>query len=361
MTFAALKCCCRIRSDRMPKRKHSYSRDRRIELKAIKYYADYQLPWDRLLPHLREFSIQSVDFLSMAGDAPKDFITDGEHRPGHRSRRQRSESYIAKVGSKFYPNESITEQLITEIGKIYRLKIADSKLRVVDRQVRFMSKYFLNRKIEQLTHGAEIYEYSLGKENYAQLAENKTEGDFFTFEMTCEALRHLFPEYAEKIVKGFVEMLTFDALIGHNDRHPYNWGVIVPVEKSRAPGFSPVYDTARALFWNIPESRVRQMLTDDKQLEKYVRNCSAPIGCDKERNVDFFRLIGVIWEHFEGYRSNIEKYLSYSPLKLSCEMLDKQFSTLFSEERAELIKRCLHLRHKKLLGANPLYSGKEEA
>ena len=344
----------------MTKRKPPYTRDRKIELKAIKYYSDYQLPWNTLIPRLREYSIQTVDFLSMAGDAPKDFITDSEYRPGHRTRQQQSESYIAKVGSKFYPNESITEQLITEIGQIYGLKIADSKLRVVDRQVRFMSRYFLNRKIEQLTHGAEIYEYSLGKENYAQISEKKTESDFFTFEMTCEALRHLFPEHAEKIIKGYVEMLTFDALIGHNDRHPYNWGVIVPVQKARAPRFSPVYDTARALFWNIPEPRVRQMLTDEQQLEKYVRNCLAPIGCDKEPDVDFFRLIGLIWENFGGYRNNIEKFLSYSPLELSCDMVDREFGPLFSKERSELIKRCLRVRQKKLLKEIPSYRREEE-
>lgn len=344
----------------MSKRKRLYHKDSKTELKAIRYYSDYQLPWAKLIPRLREYAIQTVDFLSMAGDAPKDFITDSEYRAGHRTRRQRSVSYIAKVGSKFYPNESITEQLITDIGKIYGLKIADSKLRIVDRQVRFMSKYFLNRKIEQLTHGAEIYEYSLGKENYAQLAENKSEGDFFTFEMTTEALRQLFPENAEQIIRRFVEMLAFDCLIGHNDRHPYNWGVIVPIQKSRAPKFSPVYDTARALFWNIPEYRIRQMLTDERQLERYVNNCAAPIGCDQEPDVDFFRLIGLIWTHFEGYRNNIEKFLPYAPLKLSCELVDKLYGSLFSEERSELIKRCLRLRRKKLLDVIPSYHREEE-
>ena len=123
----------------MTNRKPSYARDPKIELKAIKYYSDYQLEWARLIPHLRKYSIQTVDFLSMVGDAPKDFITDSEYRPGHRTRQERAESYIAKVGSKCYPNESITEQLITEIGKSYRLNIAESKLRIVGRQVRFMS------------------------------------------------------------------------------------------------------------------------------------------------------------------------------------------------------------------------------
>ncbi len=228
------------------------SKSPKVELKDIRYWSDFQRDWERLIPRLKRFSIKTVDFLSIAGDAPKDFITDSEYRPGHRTRQQRSESYIAKVGSKFYPNESIIEQLITRIGEVYGVKIAESKLRIVGPQVRFMSKYFLNRRIDQLTHGAEIYELCLGKENYAEIAENKSERDFFTFQMTREAIKDAFPGHMEKIVKGYVEMLTFDALIGHNDRHPYNWGVISPIRKAKSPRFSPVYDTARALFWNIP-------------------------------------------------------------------------------------------------------------
>lgn len=108
--------------------------------KDIKYNADFQLDWAVLIPALKDYTLERVDFLSITGDAPKDFITDSEYRPGHRSRRQRRESYIAKVGSKYYPIESITEQLITQLGQIFGLSIAESKLRIVDGQVRFMSK-----------------------------------------------------------------------------------------------------------------------------------------------------------------------------------------------------------------------------
>jgi len=102
------------------------------------------------------------------------------------------------------------------------------------------------------------------------------------------------------------------------------------------------------------------MLTDEQQLEKYVKNCLAPIGCDKEPNIDFFRLIGLVWENFEIYRNNIEKFLLHTPLNLTCEMVDKKFGALFSKERSELIKRCLRLRQRKLRAAIPLYQGKEE-
>jgi hypothetical protein len=332
----------------MRQQKTFRQRSPEVELKEIRYWSDYQLDWNTLVPRLKEYSVETVKFLSIAGDAPKDFITDSEYRPGHRTRRQRTESYIAKVGSKFYPNESIIEQLITRLGETYGLNIAESKLRLVDRQIRFMSKYFLDRREEQLTHGAEIYELCLGKENYAQIAENKAERDFFTFQMTREAIDDVFPDHIEKIASGYVEMLTFDALIGHNDRHPYNWGVIVPIRKSGAPRFSPVYDTARALFWNKPEQSIRQMLTDAKQLESYVNRCLPPIGWDNEQNVDFFRLIGLIWSNFERYRNNIEKFLSDNLLELSCQVLEKEFGHLLSPERRELIRRCLQLRQQRL-------------
>lgn len=244
--------------------------------KQVKVHSDFKIEWQRLIPVLKKFKLQSVDSLSISGDAPKDFSIDREYRPGHRSRRHPTDKYIAKVGSKFYPLESVIEQLLTRIGQCFSVTIADSKLRFLDGQVRFLSRYFL-KSGEQLTHGAEIYEYSLGKDNYKELSEKKEESDFFTFEMTCGAIDELFPKHSERIIAGYVEMLCFDAIIGHNDRHPYNWGVIVPIKKSRNPRFSPVFDTARALFWNIAEKRVVQMLTDDNQFEKYILGCSPPI------------------------------------------------------------------------------------
>ena len=317
-------------------------------VKAIKFESDCQTEWHKYIPELKNFKLQSVKFLTISGDAPKDFICDREYRPGHRSSQYPFEKFIAKVGSKYYPLESIVEQLITRIGECFDVRIAKSKLRTVDGQVRFLSRYFLKGG-EQLTHGAEIYEYSLGKENYKELSEQRKEAEYFTFQMTCETIRELFPEDAERIVQGYVEMLTFDALIGHNDRHPYNWGVIVPLRRSAKPRFSPIFDTARALFWNIPETKVVLMLSDKAAFEAYVRKCEPPIGWDGKKNIAFFELIGVIWNEFPSYRANIEKFLDVRLLKEFAEVLDKEFGDLLSQDRRELINRCLHLRQKTLI------------
>jgi hypothetical protein len=317
--------------------------------KEIKIYADFQIDWAKVIPPLRRFELEKVTFLSVMGDAPKDFSTDSNYRPGHRSKRERKESFIAKVGSKFYPNESITEQLITRIGQAYNLTIADSKLRMLDGQVRFMSKYFLRQGLDQLTHGAEIFERCLGKDEYRELQEKKKESEYFSFQMTCESIRNAFPEHEKRIVRKLVEMLTFDALIGHNDRHPYNWGVIVPVRKEGTPRFAPVYDTARALFWQNDEEYVSQALeTDSPKLAKYIRKCVVPLGWDGETKVDFFRLIGLIWKSYECYRPNIEKFLAVAPLEKSISCLDKEFGLLMSPNRRELIKKCLRQRQELL-------------
>jgi hypothetical protein len=201
-----------------------------------------------------------------------------------------------------------------------------------------------------LTHGAEIFELCLGKENYQELADKKSEKDFFTFQITGEAIRTTFPGFHEKIMAGFVEMLAFDALIGHNDRHPYNWGVIVPIRKSKPPRFAPVFDTARALFWNNPERRIIQMLNSDAQLEAYIDGCAPPIGWDGE-DVAFFRLISLISSSSVRYERLIQRFLNSAVLENAFGILEKEFNLLMSPERRELIKRCLKRRQQMLKDA----------
>lgn len=316
--------------------------------KKIKYSSDIQFRWDLLIPPLKKFKLDKVEFLSVPGEAPKDFITAKEYTPGKISHQ---ESYIAKVGAKSYPNESIVEQFITRIGQTYGLNIADSKLRLVDGQVRFLSKYFLKRGSQQLTHGAELFEIIFGKEDYGKLAETKKEHEVLSFQMVCEAVRETFPEHEIKIVSGFVEMLTFDALIGHNDRHPYNWGVIVPIRKAEAPRFSPIFDTARALFWNESERKVKQMLTDKQQFEKYIKKCTTAVCWDREKGVDYFRLVALIWKEYEVYHPNIERFFPEEHLKNTLEVLDNEFGELMSKARMELIAQCLRLRRERLIDA----------
>ena len=152
----------------------------------IKYWADFQTNWCAVIEplHKGRYVVESTDVLSIPGDAPKHFLRIKDYVPGkpsHLNRPSTWPAYIAKVGSKWYPVESITEHLITRIGQIAEVPVAQSQLRVVGTQVRFLSRYFLLRH-ESLTHGLDIFKRYLEDEALVhEIAENKQEKAFYTF------------------------------------------------------------------------------------------------------------------------------------------------------------------------------------
>lgn len=117
-------------------------------------------------------------------------------------------------------------------------------------QIRFLSEYFLSPN-EALTHGAEICgSYLEDHEMAKQIANHKkTARELFTFEFISKAIEFVFPSAFEEILLDLVKMIAFDALVGNNDRHFYNWGVIDTIKRSKKrPKFAPIYDSARGLL-----------------------------------------------------------------------------------------------------------------
>lgn len=191
---------------------------------AIKKYADFQVNWSAVIEPLKKgrYTVESTESLSIHGDAPKSFIKIKEYIPGRANRKIiRWPGYIAKVGSKRYPVESITEHLLTRLGQSLGVVIADSKLRVVAGQVRFLSKYFL-AKNESLVHGLEIFRRHLDDEMVKAIAATREEQHFYTFQTVLAAITDIYPEHTDLIMRGMVELLAFDAIAGNNDRHPLN-------------------------------------------------------------------------------------------------------------------------------------------
>ena len=320
----------------------------RIKVEAIRAYSDWQLNWPALIPPLRRdgYIIDDKMELSIHGEAPKSFLNIREYglkRPTHKQARWIG--YIAKVGSKCYPLESITEHLLTRVGQAFGVDVANSQIRMVGRQVRFLSKFF-RTKNEQLVHGIEIFADHLDKEMVEEIAAEKAERDFYTFSTVCAAVQERFPDEFMPIMCGFVEMLAFDAIIGHMDRHPANWGVIVPVKAGRdIPRFSPVFDTARALLWNVSEQQVRKMLCQPKMLEAYINRATPLIGWDQVSDLDHFVLVSTIHQDYEAFRPCLDKFCSPDLLANCLRIIHDEFRELLSSERLGLISRILEYRH----------------
>lgn len=330
----------------------------RIPDEEIRYESDFQLPWNTLLAPLRQGRFV-VEIRSMHGDAPKDFIRVREYIAGKRSSPDRPSTwpgYIAKVGSKWYPVESITEHLVTRVGQTCGVLIANSQLRIVGNQVRFLSRFFLDERRERLSHGLDLFRVLLDDETFEKIADEKREREVYTFDSVKAAFELMFEQRCDHLTRDFVTLLGFDAFIGNNDRHPMNWGMIVPIEKEGEIRFSPIFDSARALFWNVSERKIEMMLSNSSSLDAYIRRSQPQIGWhnwqpQKGEKFDHFTLITLIARHYPQYRPEIERFTAEDLVPRCKQIIDQEFSTLLSIGRRRLIVQCLERRQERLAQA----------
>ncbi|MBL9118169.1 MAG: HipA domain-containing protein [Verrucomicrobiaceae bacterium] len=300
------------------------------------------------LPSLKKGKFHLLE-AAVAGDAPKDFLRIYQYGHGRRSRPCSWLAWIAKVGHKYYPNESITEHLLTRVGQSLGLKVADSQLMWFRGQLRFLSRYFLRPKCESLVHGAEIFAGYLEDRAFVEEVELKDEArNLFTFQFVEQALENRFPDHWENLLREFTRLLAFDAIVGNNDRHFYNWGVIVDVTGKRPPAFSPIFDTARALYWNTTESRLAEIARDKNRRKshqsKYVERCYPKTGWDGVTSPNHFGLIRAICEGRPALREVLQE-IPVAPLTNQLRvLLTSEFRKLISPLRADFMLECLDRR-----------------
>lgn len=295
--------------------------------------------------------------VSLAGDAPKDFIRVYKYGEAKKKDLKNWTRYIAKVGHKWYPIESITEYLLNCIGEVLGLNMAKSQLRLADGQIRFLSKYFLEED-ETLTHGAEIYSSFLNETDndlVDTIEELRLSKKLLTFQFTKEAIETVYPKQAKNILKDLVRLLVFDAIIGNNDRHHYNWGVITNVRSNivKTPALSPIYDTARGLFWNYSEEKIvnffsKRGVINKVQFNTYINKSQPKIGWENHDKVSHFELVNLIFNNYPDYSVICSELLQNEKLESIFQMLNDRFSNLFSEKRYILVKECLQERFNKL-------------
>lgn len=291
----------------------------------------------------------------IAGEAPKNFIKHYEYGIGRKNNTRSWDSFIAKTGDKWYPNESITEQLLTQLGQCLGFNMADSKLRLIGNQIRFLSRYFLIPD-QQLIHGAEIYSgYFDNDQDFIYNIENNNEAsNLLTLQLTAKAIETIFPNQHLQIVNQLIRMLLFDAWVGNKDRHFYNWGVISSIKNKHVPYFSPIYDTARALFWNYSEEKVVTLLSNqvelDKGLKKYAENSKPKIGWEGETDINHFKLFKLIYENEFGIsKTEIKKLFNTEKFQFCKDIIDFNFNDLMSKSRICLIKQVLKYRQEKIV------------
>ena len=162
----------------------------------------------------------------------------------------------------------------------------------------------------------------------------------------------MFPEQGDAIFTNFVKMLVFNAIVGNNDRHFYNWGVVKDIKSRQNPVFSPIYDTARGLYWNENEGKIVSLYKtlNKNRTNSYINRAKPKIGWEGRKNLNHFDLVNLIAANEHGIKGNlISENLSNDRLEACKQMIHHEFSQLLSKERKEVIIQCLQQRHEKLV------------
>lgn len=330
----------------------------KIPVHKIENFTNSRLMMVRGIPIIKNRNYFVDDTVSVDGDAPKKFIGVYDYELlGHRRKSNRKNwiRYIAKTGHKWYPVESVTELLLNRLGVVFGLKMAESRIAIIGGQLRFLSRYFLHSNKEELVHGADILAGYLNESTQyvEEVDEQKMTRDLFTLQVIEDAVANLFFYQKDEIMKDFVKLIIFDALVGNNDRHFFNWGVIRSVDSHFQPFFSPIYDTARGLFWNYSESKVIDIVkvnrTMDNHIHRYCKNSRPKVGWEGKKNPNHFQLFEQIYTNeFYITKSEVKDLLATSVLERMKTEIKKNFQPLISVSRMTLISKCLEYRFNEL-------------
>ena len=320
----------------------------RLEAVMSKGYSG-RISNSKYIPHLKD-DHYCIRPLELDGDAPKHFVyayfytQDGTVR---RSNPRTWERFIVKSAEKWYPHETVIEYLLNRIGQVLGLRMNEVKLLIINNQIRFLSKYFL-RPNEILIHGAELCGAHLADLQFAEvIAKDKNSArELFTFEFVHEAIEGVFGPESESILIDLVKMITFDAIVGNNDRHFYNWGVIRTSSRpGPSPGFSPIYDSARGLYWNSPDKEIPNIWSHrDTKGMRYIHSASPRISLESNTACNHFELLEYLVSTNETYRSTIQGLTNEISEQYVLDMYNSEFSRFFIPERNSLVKWTLQMR-----------------
>lgn len=244
---------------------------------------------------------------------------------------------------------------MNRLGVIFGLAMADSQVAMIGGQLRFLSRYFLHPTQEELVHGADILAGYLNESTryVEEVDEQKMTRDLFTLQVIEDAVASLFLYQKYEILHELIRLVIFDALVGNNDRHFFNWGVIRSVESRFQPFFSPVYDTARGLFWNYSENKVTDIVevnkTVDSHIRKYCKDSRPKIGWEGEKNPNHFQLFEQIYTNeFHITKEEVRELLDPTVLERMITEVRQNFQPLMSVNRVTLICKCLEYRFNEL-------------
>jgi len=296
---------------------------------------------------------------------------------------------------KDYKYEYWSEIIASEIGQFLEYNILRYDIAFHKTEMGCISEFMNTEGESELTEGIQ---YLTGYNNAYKPTLKESKKDY-TFQFLCDALKSFdFKGYINDLIK----IIIFDSLIGNSDRHQENWGIIiyskeaVKLYKKEAKNktykyfhrillklfgwifenlpyipnplkikfhslmpnkFAPIYDSGSCLGRELLDEKVKQMLSDENQLQTYIKRGTSEIHW-KGKKISHFELIRKISKHYpDVVKAEIQRIKSiFTEAEISriINDIDKQLPTdkleyKLPEDRKKLMIKMVSLRYIELI------------
>lgn len=238
--------------------------------------------------------------------------------------------------------EHISEKLAYDIATLLDIPCAKIDIGTYNGRYGSMS-YRINKSNEFLMEGISFINQSYPNYDIDKLYD-PVKQVYYSFPIIYPIIKGLHCE------REFVEMVTFDALIGNSDRHHSNWAVLVAFENpdELTVSYSPLYDNGSSLCSYIKEFDIDSFLSNDTRriLSLVTTKSKSRIRIDalSKKEPQHLAVLAFMIQN-EKFRIHFipfaEKVLNRLSMQNINKMLEAYPDDLVSPKRKELIRRFL--------------------
>ncbi len=183
-------------------------------------------------------------------------------------------------------SEACSEKMAYEIAKVLGYNCAKIELAVDgDNNLGVLNYYFADQLYVSHTDIA------------AYLNKNTNERNNY---YTISNIKATLDDIDNSLFQDFIRIMVFDALIGEQDRHEENWGII---EKKGKKYISPLYDNGDSLLRNFKNiDFAEKFYSGRKDFDAFINNSTTIIYKENNKSkYKHFELIKYLYDNYPTY------------------------------------------------------------